>query len=60
MNNKQKPAHEIRIGAIKLARRAIAERESWPYGGEFTAEHRSDRWNVMSWRVEYRERDGGV
>ena len=38
--------------AIETARRAVAERESWPHGAEFTAKPIKDGWAVTAWRIE--------
>ena len=44
--------------AIVTARRAVAERESWPHGAEFTAKPTKDGWAVTAWRIEYPNKKG--
>ena len=38
--------------AIATARRAVAKRESWPHGAEFTAKPFKDGWAVTACRIE--------
>lgn len=44
--------------AIATARRAVAERESWSHGAEFTANPFKDGWVVTAWRIEYPNNKG--
>ena len=44
--------------AISTARRAIAEREMWPHGAEFSAKPFKDGWAVTAWRIEYPNNKG--
>jgi hypothetical protein len=44
--------------AIDAARRAVAERDSWPHGAEFTAKPIKDGWTVTAWRIEYPNNKG--
>ena len=46
--------------AIVTARRALAERESWPHGAEFTARPAKDGWAVTAWRIEYPNNKGAA
>src|SRR5437868_4400299 len=44
--------------AIGIARRVVAERESWPHGAEFTARATKDGWTVTAWRIDYPNNPG--